>query len=82
MGYSVLSIKNKLNEKDELKALNILFDIWSKYPNSHKGVDLKIAIATSLEFANGVNTWLTNSLINPVDRYKIFVDAYSNNQLM
>lgn len=74
--------KNKLNKKDELKALNIWFDIWNKYPDSHDGVNLRIAIATALEFSNGINTWLTNSPIDPSSRYNFFADAYSNNQLM
>lgn len=74
--------KNKLNKNDELKALNIWFNIWNKYPKSHEGVDLKIAIATSLEFANGVDTWLTGSLIDPISRYKFYEDAYSRNKLM
>ena len=74
--------RNTYNSANELKALNVWYDIWSNYDNSTDGINLKIAIATSLEFANGVSTWLTGATIDPLTRYENFASAEAENILM
>ena len=74
--------RNTYNAANELKALNVWYDIWSNYDNSYEGINLKIAIATSLEFANGVSTWLTGAAIDPLTRYENFASAEAENILM
>lgn len=73
---------NPLKGKNELKSLKIWNDIWHKFPNSHEGTNLKIAIAVSLEFANGINTWLKGEKIDPLTRYQTFSDAEKSKALM
>ena len=73
---------NPYNKANELKALDVWYKIWSKYENSRDGVNLKIAIATSLEFANPVKTWLRGEALEPLARYESFAKAEAEGILM
>ncbi|MEG2867485.1 MAG: discoidin domain-containing protein [Terrisporobacter sp.] len=72
--------RNVIQEK-ELAALDIWSKIWNEDPSSKSGINLKIAIATSLEFASTVNTWLTDKPIDPIERYFNFKNANESNEL-
>ena len=72
--------RNVIPEK-ELAALDIWSKIWNEDPSSKSGINLKIAIATSLEFASTVNTWLTDKPIDPIERYFNFKNANESNEL-
>ena len=74
--------RNPLNKANEVKALEIWYQIWNQFENSHEGTNLKIALAVSLEFANGVSTWLKNEEIDPLSRYKNFSNATSSNLVL
>ncbi|EMF0060864.1 hypothetical protein PFZ79_002742, partial [Enterococcus hirae] len=76
---------NPLIPSNELKALRIWSNIWNNDTNSRKGVELKLAIATSLEFSNGVIVWYKRSGSKPIDpfkRYKDMATAYEKGILM
>ena len=73
---------NPYNKANELKALDVWYQIWNKYENSRDGVNLKIAIATSLEFANPVKTWLRGEALDALGRYENFSKAEAEGILM
>ena len=59
------------NVKNEMESLEIWYQIWKKHESSHQGTNLKIAIATSLEFNKGVYAWYNvKSQIDPMKRYE------------
>ena len=74
--------RNKYNKANELKALDVWYKIWCKHKDSLEGVNLKIAIAISLEFANGVNSWPRGANIDPVKRYENYSDKNVQSILM
>ena len=51
------------NGKKEMESLEIGYQIWKKHESSHQGTNLKIAIATSLEFNKGVYAWYNVCLL-------------------
>lgn len=71
----------KVDPAKELSALEVWSKIWNSDKDSSQGIDLKIAVATALEFASPVNTWLTGEQIDALSRYNIFKEAYENNEL-
>lgn len=72
---------NKVNPEKELSAFNVWSKIWNKDLDSKEGINLKIAIATSLEFASPIMSWPADKTIDPVERYINFKDANLNNEL-
>ncbi|MGF0107910.1 hypothetical protein [Clostridium sp. SGI.024] len=74
--------RNQYNKANELKALEVWYKIWNKHEKSREGINLKIAIATSLEFASGVNTWLRGIAIDPVTRYENYASDKTQSILM
>ena len=72
---------NKVVPAKELSALEVWSKIWNKDSASREGINLKIAVATSLEFASPVMSWPANKVIDPVERYLNFKDANQNNEL-
>lgn len=72
---------NKVIPEKELSALEVWSKIWNKDLASKEGINLKIAIATSLEFASPVMSWPANKVIDPVERYLSFKEANLNNEL-
>lgn len=72
---------NKVVPAKELSALEVWSKIWNKDSASREGINLKIAVATSLEFASPVMSWPANKVIDPVERYLNFKDANINNEL-
>ncbi len=72
---------NKVIPEKELSALEVWSKIWNKDSASKEGINLKIAIATSLEFASPVMSWPANKVLDPVERYLNFKDANLNNEL-
>lgn len=66
----------------ELAALGIWAQIWSKYPDSKGGEDLKIAVAVALDFAHNVIAWLPHKSIDPLGRYEIYAAAFANHTLI
>lgn len=65
----------KVNKEKEISALEVWSKIWNSDNESKDGMNLKIAIATALEFASPVNTWLTDKPLDPISRYNSFKDA-------
>ena len=64
-----------INKEKEISALEVWSKIWNFDKESQTGINLKIAIATALEFASPVNTWLTNKPLDSISRYNSFKDA-------
>ncbi|GAA0741088.1 DUF4073 domain-containing protein [Clostridium oceanicum] len=55
------------------KALNVWFEIFTKDPDSKKGYELKLAIASAMKFGNGVPKWYTSrTLVTPYERYEYY----------
>lgn len=76
------SYRNPLNPDNEEKALNLWQQIWAAYPESREGTSMKIAIAVSLEFANGMRAWPSGAEVDPLLRFKDLSDAEKNDVLM
>jgi len=76
------SYRNSLNPDNEEKALNLWQQIWAAYPESREGTSMKIAIAVSLEFANGMRAWPSGAEVDPLLRFKDLSDAEKNDVLM
>lgn len=64
--------------ENEIKALQILEDIYQIDGKNLKGMKLKMAIAVSKEFASGVQAWMGGSLIDPVERYQLYAKSYDD----
>lgn len=73
---------NSLQPSSELSSLNVWSHIWGKYPNSHGGEDLKIAVAVALDFAHGVMAWQPGTPIDPMGRYEIYANAFADHTLI
>lgn len=67
--------------QNPVKSLEIFEEIWRTDADSHSGLYLKLAIATSLAHAKPVISWTTNTTINPLERYQHFKAANENNEL-
>ncbi|MGF1438462.1 putative mucin/carbohydrate-binding domain-containing protein [Bacillus thuringiensis] len=68
--------------KNSVNALEIWNTIWNADANSHEGLYLKLAIATSLAHAEPIKYWTTNQPINPLTRYQHYKSADQNNELL
>ena len=62
--------------ENEVKALQILADIYAVDKACTSGIKLKMAIAVSKEFASGVTAWMGGSMIDPVARYQLYAQSY------
>ncbi|GAA0741084.1 DUF4073 domain-containing protein [Clostridium oceanicum] len=55
------------------KAFDVWFEIYTKDSDSHRGYELKLAIAAAMKFGNGVPKWYTSrTLVTPYERYEYF----------
>ena len=79
---STTNILDTESPSAELRALEIWGKIWREYPASETGEDLKIAVATSLDFASNVLGDISGKPIDPVGRYEIYAQAYADNTLI
>ncbi|QWH32089.1 chitin-binding protein (plasmid) [Bacillus mycoides] len=68
--------------KNPVNALEIWNTIWNADANSHEGLYLKLAIATSLAHAEPIKYWTNNKPINPLTRYQHYKLADQNNELL
>ncbi|WP_242297953.1 putative mucin/carbohydrate-binding domain-containing protein [Bacillus cereus group sp. BfR-BA-01382] len=68
--------------KNPVNALEIWNTIWNADANSHEGLYLKLAIATSLAHAEPIKYWTNNQPINPLTRYQHYKSADQNNELL
>ncbi|MEI4831557.1 discoidin domain-containing protein [Bacillus sp. FJAT-53711] len=68
--------------KNPVNALEIWNTIWNTDADSHEGLYLKLAIATSLAHAEPVKYWTNNTPINPLTRYQYYKSADQNNELL
>ncbi|MGG2066793.1 discoidin domain-containing protein [Bacillus sp. S14(2024)] len=68
--------------KNPVNALEIWNTIWNTDADSHEGLYLKLAIATSLAHAEPVKYWTNNQPINPLTRYQYYKTADQNNELL
>ncbi|WP_088047480.1 putative mucin/carbohydrate-binding domain-containing protein [Bacillus wiedmannii] len=68
--------------KNPVNALEIWNTIWNTDANSHEGLYLKLAIATSLAHAEPIKYWSNNKPINPLTRYQHYKSADQNNELL
>lgn len=75
MGAYRYENNSKVNKEKEISALEVWSKIWNFDKESQTGINLKIAIATALEFASPVNTWLTNKPLDSISRYNSFKDS-------
>lgn len=71
-------INSKYDLENEKKALAIFNDIYALDNTCTSGVKLKLAIAVSKEFANGVQAWMGGSMIDPITRYQRYAQSYEN----
>ncbi|PEA54255.1 chitin-binding protein [Bacillus pseudomycoides] len=67
--------------KNPVNALEIWNTIWNTDADSHEGLYLKLAIATSLAHAEPIKYWTNNTPINPLTRYQYYKSADQNNEL-
>lgn len=67
--------------KNPINALEIWNTIWNTDADSHEGLYLKLAIATSLAHAEPVKYWTNNKPIDPLTRYQYYKSADQNNEL-
>lgn len=67
--------------KNPVNALEIWNTIWNKDADSHEGLYLKLAIATSLAHAEPIKYWTSNKPIDPLARYQYYKTADQNNEL-
>ncbi|PFA13560.1 chitin-binding protein [Bacillus cereus] len=65
-----------------VNALEIWNTIWNADADSHQGLYLKLAIATSLAHAEPIKYWTNNKPINPLTRYQHYKSADQNNELL
>ncbi len=65
-----------------VNALEIWNTIWNADADSHQGLYLKVAIATSLAHAEPIKYWTNNKPINPLTRYQHYKSADQNNELL
>ncbi|WP_283698618.1 discoidin domain-containing protein [Clostridium perfringens] len=75
MGAYHYDNNSKVNKEKEISALKVWSKIWNSDNESKEGINLKIAIATALEFSSSINTWLTNKPLDPISRYNSFKNA-------
>ncbi|MEK7019684.1 discoidin domain-containing protein [Bacillus sp. FSL R9-9410] len=68
--------------KNPVNALEIWNTIWNTDADSHEGLYLKLAIATSLAHAEPIKYWTNNTPINPLTRYQHYKLADQNNELL
>ncbi|MFD3449911.1 discoidin domain-containing protein [Microbacteriaceae bacterium 4G12] len=68
--------------KNPVNALEIWNTIWNADADSHDGLYLKLAIATSLAHAEPIKYWTNNTPINPLTRYQYYKSADQNNELL
>ncbi|MDC2863679.1 discoidin domain-containing protein [Bacillus sp. BP-3] len=68
--------------KNPVNALEIWNTIWNTDADSHEGLYLKLAIATSLAHAEPIKYWTNNQPINPLTRYQYYKSADQNNELL
>ena len=68
--------------KNPVNALEIWNTIWNVDADSHEGLYLKLAIATSLAHAEPIKYWTNNKPINPLTRYQHYKLADQNNELL
>ncbi|MDY7962722.1 putative mucin/carbohydrate-binding domain-containing protein [Bacillus thuringiensis] len=68
--------------KNPINALEIWNTIWNADTDSHEGMLLKLAIATSLAHAEPIKYWTNNQPINPLTRYQHYKLADQNNELL
>lgn len=68
--------------KNPVNALEIWNTIWNTDADSHEGLYLKLAIATSLAHAEPIKYWTNNTPINPLTRYQYYKSADQNNELL
>ncbi|MGW5956023.1 putative mucin/carbohydrate-binding domain-containing protein [Bacillus mycoides] len=68
--------------KNPVNALEIWNTIWNVDADSHEGLYLKLAIATSLAHAEPIKYWTNNQPINPLTRYQHYKSADQNNELL
>ncbi|MBE7107011.1 discoidin domain-containing protein [Bacillus cereus] len=68
--------------KNPVNALEIWNTIWNTDADSHQGLYLKLAIATSLAHAEPIKYWTNNKPINPLTRYQHYKSADQNNELL
>ncbi|CAG9612964.1 hypothetical protein BACCIP111899_02142 [Bacillus rhizoplanae] len=68
--------------KNPVNALEIWNTIWNTDADSHEGLYLKLAIATSLAHAEPIKYWTNNQPINPLTRYQHYKSADQNNELL
>lgn len=64
--------------ENEEKALAILNDIYEVDGENLSGMKLKMAIAVSKEFANGVQAWMGGSMIDALERYELYAQSYDD----
>lgn len=65
-----------------IDALRIWSKIWNNDKNSRDGFNLKLAIATSLEFSKPITFWLDSTQkIDPVKRYELFKSLNSKDEM-
>ncbi|WP_255290165.1 putative mucin/carbohydrate-binding domain-containing protein [Bacillus cereus] len=65
-----------------VNALEIWNTIWNEDADSHEGLYLKLAIATSLAHAEPIKYWTNDKPINPLTRYQHYKSANQNNELL
>ncbi len=68
--------------KNPVNALEIWNTIWNADADSHEGLYLKLAVATSLAHAEPIKYWTNNQPINPLTRYQHYKSADQNNELL
>ncbi|PEA07866.1 chitin-binding protein [Bacillus cereus] len=68
--------------KNSVNALEIWNTIWNTDADSHEGLYLKLAIATSLAHAEPIKYWTNNKPIDPLTRYQYYKTADQNNELL
>ncbi|PRT12751.1 chitin-binding protein [Bacillus toyonensis] len=68
--------------KNPVNALEIWNTIWNGDADSHEGLYLKLAVATSLAHAEPIKYWTNNQPINPLTRYQHYKSADQNNELL
>ncbi|MCU5110669.1 chitin-binding protein [Bacillus wiedmannii] len=68
--------------KNPVNALEIWNTIWNADADSHEGLYLKLAVATSLAHAEPIKYWTNNQPINPLIRYQHYKSADQNNELL
>ncbi|MDA2385077.1 chitin-binding protein [Bacillus cereus] len=68
--------------KNPVNALEIWNTIWNADADSHEGLFLRLAIATSLAHAEPIKYWTNNKPINPLTRYQHYKLADQNNELL